>query len=65
MEIFEFFAGPIVIIESRGEQGEVRIDVGNQQLPSINWADANEERAKRSYELTDLSGGEEGELHLS
>ena len=65
MEILEFFAGPIVIIASRGGQGEVRIHVGNQQLPSMNWDDADEERVKQSCKLMNLSAGKEGELHPS
>ena len=55
MEILDLFAGPIIIVESHREQGEVRIFIGNQLLPSINSPDPNEECVKRSYERMDLS----------
>ncbi len=55
MEIFDLFEGPIIVIHSRREQGEVRIHVGNQLLPSTNRVDPSEELVKQAYELVGFS----------
>ncbi len=55
MEILDLFKGPIIVIHSRREQGEVRIYTGNRLFPSTNRVDPSEELVKQSYELMDLS----------
>jgi hypothetical protein len=55
MEILDLFEGPIIVIHSRREQGEVRIHVGNRLLPSTNRVDPSEELLKQAYELVGFS----------
>jgi hypothetical protein len=55
MEILDLFKGPIIIIHSRGEQGEVRIYVGNRLFPSMNRVDPSGELVKQAYELVGFS----------
>ena len=55
MEILDLFKGPIIVIHSRREQGEVRIYIGNPPSPSTNRVDPSEELVKQSYKFMDLS----------
>ena len=55
MEILDLFEGPIIVIHSRREPGEVRIYAGNRPLPSTNRVDLSEELVKQAYELVGFS----------